>query len=201
MRYIRQGLHQNPQRDDVPYPHPGASAKRTIFCTLLEDMPSGHESTAKALVHDWDGTIKQVIDLHNWGDPTVPAVGIIDGAQAGYWMTAEHMDGRWRYEQGPCVEACASAGSIDMSSVTGATEETPYSFTPASTNIDADTFALGYGPPWVTVAASNGEISGTPPAGSAGDVVVVVSGLSPKTGSLTGEYCTVSKAVTITISE
>lgn len=197
--YIKGPLHDNPMRDDIPYPVPSNSTE-TTFCVLLEDMPNGHNSWAYATRYTWEGSVIGVVKLYNWGSPAGGTPGIIDGAKAGYWMTAEMQGSKWRFEQGPCISKCSTAATIDFTNPPDAFEDSAYTLSPDTANIVAGSYAKVSGPAWVSVNATNGDITGTPPPGSAGKVVVVIKGDGPKTGSTTGEVCVVTKAVEITIS-
>jgi hypothetical protein len=77
------------------------------------------------------------------------------------------------------------APSISGSPATSGREAIAYSFTPAASDPDGNslTFSISNKPAWASFSTSNGRLSGTPPAGSAGSYPSIV--ISVGDGSLT----------------
>lgn len=172
----------------------GGGGLETKFFTLLEDMPSGHDVFAWAVLEDWEGNELQVAKLYNWSSFGLN-LGIIDGAQAGYWGTAEFQQGKWRFEQGPCILTCNTEGSISGDAPDGTVGEA-YSFSPDITGMDADSLSGSRLPDGLSVG-TDGTISGTPT--EAGTFHVVILGTAPKIYD--DGTCTITKVFVITIAE
>jgi hypothetical protein len=148
----------------------------TRFFTLLEDMPNGHGSHAAAAFYSWTGFIENG-DLYNWGDMSTSSEGILDGAKAGYWGTAELMFGRWRFEQGPCIEPSESEGVLSYpAELPKATLGSPYTTAPSQATSVSNIQQSGL-PAGLSVSSTTGIISGTPT--EAGLFPTTVTGLTP----------------------
>lgn len=165
----------------------GAGGSR--FFVTLEDFPGDGPCWAKWVTRT-NNTSRGEFQIHSYDS-------IVDGALAGYKCICEVIEGEWVIHFGPCIETCASGGSIGGTPVV-ATVGSPYSFTPSGTSIDASSWSASNLPPGLSIAASDGEISGTPT--EAGSWVVPVSGESAGTGDDTGSTCTVTRAFVFTVA-
>jgi hypothetical protein len=88
------------------------------------------------------------------------------------------------------------APTISGSPATTATEGTAYSFQPSASDADGDplTFSVSGKPAWLAFNSSNGSLSGTPPAGSAGSYGPIVISVSD------GQVSAALPGFTITVS-
>lgn len=196
---IHDVLRGNYSKNEYPNDDNGGGATR--FCVLLGDMPSGHGSYTWGRFSEWDGTLIEDEKLYNWGNAANPSAGILDGARAGYWMTAELHDDRWRYESGPCPTYCFSEGSFLTESLIAGTVGEPYSANATGLNLDESGFG-GDGLPDGLSIDSTGNITGTPTA--AGTSIVTITATAAKIGPapvLPGEKCTITLAIELVINE
>ena len=161
---------------------------------LLEDMPSGHGSSAYASLRNWAGEVSKGF-IYNWNFST-SGEGIIDTAKAGYGGLAIALFGRWAFVQGPCIPRCDSDGVIMPGTPpTGTAGVTYTGHTVGSSGLNDD-LAITDLPPGLT-DDGDGVISGTPT--EAGTFYAIATGTAPKLGLGAAGDCTITRAVVFLI--
>lgn len=195
---LRRDRYQPPKRDHNTRPVPGGNSGGVRFCTLLEDMPAGHGNYAWAESSRWDGTTIGNIKLYNWGDPKDPAKVILDQVRAGFWMSAEFHDGRWRFENGQCPKYCYTDGDIELPRTAEASVGEPFTMSAAGFEVSPGSYGAS-GVDWLTVDPETGLLSGTPTA--AGKELAVVTASAARIGGSGAATCVITRAMEIAVSE
>ncbi|HBE71243.1 MAG TPA: hypothetical protein DDW52_24110 [Planctomycetaceae bacterium] len=196
---LRRERYQPPKRDTNTRPVPGGVGETPPrFAKLIEDMPEGHGRFAYARTYSWAGAELGTVKLHNWGDASAPAKGLMDHAKAGYYGIATWHKDRWRGDPAECIRPCYASGYLELGTIPNATVGSPWSYTPMMSELTG--LSLSGAPEWLSIDSETGELSGTPD--ESGEVLPIVSGFAPKIGPgivAEDEYCALTRVVPIAV--
>jgi hypothetical protein len=163
------------------------------FFMLIED------STSSTTAEFW---AKQVVDPTGASPSATPekvTPWVAAGAQAGYIAMYERINGKWYFSQGACFSICTTAGVLTVGTAPAGTVGVAYSHSVSGSGLTAGDFSTvdfeGL-PPGLDHTAE--AISGTPT--EAGTFYVIVTATAPGSGDSTGETCTLTKVLVITIA-
>ena len=167
----------------------GGSAK---FFKLIED------STSSTSAEFWAVSVTTPAGASPSTDPVKVTPWVAATAQAGYIAMYERIGGKWYFSQGPCFTVCTTAGTLSVGSPPAGTVGAAYSHSVSGSGLTGGNYSsvdFEDLPPGLTHTAE--AISGTPT--QAGTFYVIVTATAPGSGDSTGDTCTLTRVLVITI--